>query len=403
MKLKKLTSKFVKNKTVLYRAPYDVGIKNGEIRDTSRIDATTPTLKFLLSQNCKIVIVTWVKRPKGKDKSLSTEPIAKVLSKNLKTKISFIDDCIGEKVESKIKSLKSKEILLLENTRFYKEDLTEDKSFARKLCKGCDVIVFDAFPQSHRKASSVTGILKVLPAVAGFYLENEVKELSKLIKNPKHPFTFIVGGAKISDKVMAIENLIKMCDYVLIGGGPSHIFLKAKSFDMAYSIMEDSYLDEKTGKKISSIDIAKKLLKNNEQKITLPHDFIIGNRQINPKSTKHLNLNEYKNIPAGWAALDIGPISAKAFENIILKSKTVFWAGPLGAFEDKRFMNGSSIIAKAMAENTKATTVACGGDTIDVLNELKLTKKLTHVSLAGGAALEFLAGKTLPALKLLVA
>ena len=235
MKLKTLESINLKEKTVLYRAPYDIGVKEVrgvlQVTDDLRIRATLPTLKYLLRQNCKIVILTYVKRPDGQVvEKLRTTPHAQALSGLLGQRVDKVDDCIGPVALEKIKNMRARDILMLENVRFYKEENEDNDEFAQKLCEGKDLIVFDGFPQAMREHSSTTGILRILPAVAGFYLRDEVNMLSGLLQNPKRPFTVIIGGAKISDKVDAVNNLLQIADKVLVGGAVANVFLKAQMF-----------------------------------------------------------------------------------------------------------------------------------------------------------------------------
>ena len=400
MKLKTLDSVNLQGKTILYRAPYDIDVKevNGalEVADDMRIRATLTTLQYLLKENCKIVILTYVGRPDGKVvPNLRTTPHAKRLSELLNYPVAKVDDCIGSAVDEKIAQMKPGDILMLENVRFYKEEMIDDDEFAKKLCLGKDYIVFDGFPQAHRIHASTTGIERHLPAVAGLYLQHEVEMLSALLENPQHPFTVIIGGAKISDKVDAVNNLLKIADKVLIAGAVANVFLKAQGYELGSSFIEDVFVDEKRRAKQDWILYAKEILEKYKNKIITPEDLIISDGI----SVRTVSIAS-ESVPDKWMALDIGSKSQKLFSDIILQSKTVFLAGPIGKFEDERFAKGSIAILDAMknlSQNGGETTIA-GGDTIDVARKYENLDDYSHISLAGGATLEFLAGKTLPAL-----
>ena len=397
MKLKTLESIDLKNKIVLYRAPYDIDVKevNGilELDDDMRIQATLPTLQYLLKQNCKIVILTYVGRPDGKVvEELRTTPHAARLGRLLDHPVSKVDDCIGLSVDEKVSSMHPGDILMLENVRFHPEEMTDDDEFAKKLCAGKDVIVFDGFPQAHRMHASTTGILRHLPAVSGLYLQHEVEMLSPLLENPKHPFTVIIGGAKISDKVEAISNLLKMADTIILGGAVANVFLKAQGKSLGDSFIEDVFVDEKKREKKDWVLYAKEILEKYEDKIVCPKDLVISDGF----STRIIDILS-EEVPDGWMSLDIGQKTQELFKGIIEKSAIVFLAGPMGKFESEKFAVGSKSILEAM-KNTKGESVIAGGDTIDVALKYSNLSDYSHVSLAGGATLEFLAGKELPAL-----
>lgn len=397
MKLKTLESVNLKEKTVLYRAPYDVDVKEVndflELVDDMRIKATLPTLQYLLKENCKIVILTYVGRPNGHVvEQLRTNPHTKRLSELLDYPVSKVDDCIGPEVDHKIANMRSGDILMLENVRFYKEEMVDDDEFAKKLCRGKDLIVFDGFPQAHRMHASTTGIERHLPAVAGLYLKQEVEMLSTLLENPPHPFTVIIGGAKISDKVGAVNNLLKIADKVLVSGAVGNVFLKAEGRGLGSSFIEDVFVDEKKRAKQDWIVYAKEILQKYKDKIIYPEDVVISDGV----STKIIDISK-DGVPEGWMALDIGSETQKLFLDIIQKSATVFLAGPMGKFEDAKFAEGSKSVLEAM-KNMKGETIIAGGDTISMARQYGNLDDYSHVSLAAGATLEFLAGKELPAL-----
>ena len=279
---------------------------------------------------------------------------------------------------------------MIENVRFHSEEMIDDDAFAKKLASGKDIIVFDGFPQAHREHASTTGIERHLPAVAGLYLQQEVEMLTNLLVNPERPFTVIIGGAKISDKVDAVNNLLEIADKILVGGAVANVFLKAQGKGLGSSFIEDVFVDEKRREKKDWVVYAKKILEKYKDKIICPEDVVISDGV----STKTITTEE---ISMGWKTLDIGPKTLKKFFDIISQSKTVFLAGPMGKFEDEKFSEGSRAILNAM-KNIKGETIIAGGDTISMVGQYGNLKDYSHVSLAAGATLEFLAGKTLPAL-----
>lgn len=350
----------IKNKKILLRVAYDIKPVKGKLQDLSRIQATLPTIKNLLKQNCTIFILTWVGRPQGVDKNLSTKLHAQSLSKLLNHKINHLSDCVGSQVGKAIKDCKPQEIYMLENVRFHKEESQNNENFAKELSQGYDLCVFDAFPQAHRDTPSTTGIQKYLKTTLGFNCKKEIKNLSKLLKQPQKPFTIIIGGAKIKDKLRVIKNLINKTDNILIGGAAANPLLQFNGLNIQDSLTEK----------------IKKPNWLNSSKIHLPSDYIIKNKKI----------------------LDIGTKTINEWKKIIKNSKTILWSGPLGLYEQKEFSTGTKKIAKAIT-NSKSESIIGGGDTIAAIKALSNIKKFKFISLAGGAMLEFLSGKTLPALK----
>ena len=387
----------VRGKTILYRAPYDIGVEEVDgklvVKDDLRIKGTLPTLRYLIEQNCKIVILTYVKRPDGQVvEKLRTTPHAKRLSELLGKPVDKADDCVGEKVEAKIAQMKPGELLMLENVRFYKEENEDDDEFAKQLAQGKDLIVFDGFPQAMRIHASTTGIERHLPAVAGLYLEGEVNMLGTLLENPSRPFTVIIGGAKISDKVDAVNNLLPLADKVLVGGAVANVFLKARGLELGKSFVEDVFVDSKRREKRDWVEYAKEILEKYKDKIVCPKDSVISDGT----DSKTIRLFS-EEIPRDWSALDIGPATVEYFGDIIKTSGTVFLAGPMGKFEEDKFGEGSRGIIAAFKE-AKGNTIIAGGDTIAMAQKYGDIRDFSHVSLAGGATLDFLAGKELPAL-----
>ncbi|MGD9129617.1 MAG: phosphoglycerate kinase [Candidatus Woesebacteria bacterium] len=415
LKLKILSPQDIQNKTVLLRADYNVPLKekNGKIiiSDDKRIQDSLETINFLLKSNAKIVIISHLGRPAGKaKKELSLKPIAKHLASLLKKSVKFIDDCIGDEVESQIKAAQNGEILLLENLRFYPEEKKNNQQFAKQLAKLADIYVNEAFSTSHRSHASFVAVTKYLPSYPGFVLKKEVEALSSLMTQPRRPFIIVIGGAKISDKVAAIEHLAKIADAVLVGGGVANNFLKAEGFDISKSYLQDAPADlKKQG--VDYVEIAEELIEDTKQerllkdnyiplpKIIYPTD-VLAARSVNSKKIVSIDLvddHPHKNL----MYLDIGKKTIRLFKELILQAQTIFWNGPMGVFENELFAKGTREIAKAIAKSS-ATTILGGGDTIAAIKKFKLEHRFDYVSAAGGSALEFLSGKMLPGIKPLI-
>jgi phosphoglycerate kinase len=372
-----------RNKTALVRVDFNVPIKNGKILDDKRIKAAIPTLKYLIKKRAKIVLMSHLGRPDGKfSEELILAPIGKRLEKLLGSKVMILKDCVGSVAESGIKKLKPGEIALLENLRFYKEEEADDYAFGKRLAKLGDLYVNDAFGVSHRANSSVHSITKFLPCCAGFLLQKEIDMLSKITQNLDKPFVAILGGAKVSDKIGVINSLLTKVDRLLIGGAMMFTFIKAQGLEIGKSKVEDDKLD-----------VARKLLAN--PKIVLPVDVAIANEASEKAKSKTVLV---QNIPKDMIGLDIGPDTVKYFGTIIKNSKTVFWNGPLGMFEIKKFSKGTNEIAKIISQ-TKAISVVGGGETAAAV--ARYSKKITYISTGGGASLEFVEGKKLPGIKAL--
>jgi len=407
MKLRTVEDADISGKTILYRAPYDIEVKevNGalEVYDDMRIRATLPTLEYLLKQNCKIVILTYVGRPDGiVVEKLRTTPHARKLEELLHHPVTKLDDCIGEEVERKIAAMQPGDIIMLENVRFYSEEMMDNDGFAQKLCNHKDFIVFDGFPQAHRKHASTTGILRHLPSAAGFYVLEEFTMLSNLLENPLHPFTIIIGGAKISDKVDAIRNLLPRVDTVIVGGAVANVFLRAQGRELGDSFIEDVFVDKVKRQKEDWVKTARGILDQAVslgKRVVTPTDAIV----FDGTTTKIIDITK-ESIPEGSGAFDIGPDSKRQFAQIISESKMVFVNGPMGKFEDEKFSHGSEALFTAIKSLDKNShkTILAGGDTIDAARLCSSVEDYSHVSLAGGATLEFLAGKELPALTFLM-
>ena len=370
----------VKQKKVIVRVDFNVPLDtHGRVVDDTRIRAALPTIKYLLKQKAAIILISHLGRPGGKVvEGLRMNSVAKRLQTLLKKKVVKLDECISPDVEDAAEKLKPGEIILLENVRFNPEEEANNPDFAGALASLGKVFVSDAFGTLHRSHASVVGIAKRLPSAAGFLVEKEVKQLSKLLKKPKKPFVAVLGGAKVSDKIEVIKNLLKKVDKLLIGGAMAYTLLKAQGHGIGNSKFEPGKLG-----------LAKKLLKLGKKKIVLPVDNVVA------KEPKQKSKVVGVDIPDGLVGLDIGPETAALFCSAVKKAKTVFWNGPLGMFEVKQLAKGTNIVAKCISK-VRGFTVVGGGDSVEAVKALKLEKKFSHVSTGGGAALEFLEGKKLP-------
>jgi phosphoglycerate kinase len=385
---KSITDIDVKGKRVLVRVDFNVPIKEGVVKDDTRIVAALPTIEYLLAQGAAVILFSHLGRPKDEpDPQFSMEPVAKYLQGLVKAPVHFVDDCIGPKAEAASKALKTGEILVLENTRFYKAESKNDLEMAKKFAELADIYVNDAFGSAHRAHASTEGVAQFLPAVAGFLMEKEIKYLGQAIANPARPFVAILGGAKISDKIGVIDNLLDKADAVLIGGGMANTFLKAKGLAMGDSLVEDEVLGT-----------AKDLMEKGGKKLHLPVDVVIASAFNNEAEQKVVPVGP---VPAGWRILDIGPQTVKDYADVIAKSGTVVWNGPMGVFEMANFAKGTYGVAQAVADS-KAVSVIGGGDSVAAINQSGLADKVTHISTGGGASLEMLEGKVLPGLAALL-
>ncbi len=382
----------LKGKKVFVRCDFNVPMdENQNITDNARIVGALPTIKYLLEQNCKIILASHLGRPKGEFKpEFSLAPVAKELSKLLGQEVIMAKDVIGEDAETKAANLKEGEILLLENVRFHKEETDNDPEFCKKLASMAEVYVNDAFGTAHRAHASTTGIASYLPAVSGFLIEKELQFLGNAVNNPERPFVAILGGAKVSDKIGVIDSLLEKVDTLMIGGGMAYTFFKAQGYEVGNSICE-----------MDKLDLAKEAMEKAEQKgvkLMLPVDTKVG-KEFKPDTES--KIVSYTEIPADWEGFDIGPETIKMFEDELRKAKTVVWNGPLGLFEFDQFAIGTNAIAKVLSE-IDATTIIGGGDSAAAVKKAGLEDKMTHISTGGGASLEFLEGKKLPGIEALM-
>lgn len=371
----------VKNKRVLTRVDFNVPIKDGKVTDDTRLVASLPTIRYLVEQGAKVILMSHLGRPKGKEEKSSLRPVAARLEQLLGKPVKFAPDTIGPEVKQIVDQMKPGDVVLLENVRFYPEEEKNDPEFAKKLASLGDVYVNDAFGSAHRAHSSTEGVAKYLPAVSGFLMEKELNYLGQALANPAHPFVAILGGAKVSDKIKVIENLLPKVDSLLIGGGMANTFLAAKGVNVGESLVENDKLD-----------VAKSLLQKGGSKIVLPVDVVVADKFDANAQSKAVPAEQ---VPAGWRILDVGPKTVQAFEKILSTAKTVVWNGPLGVFEMPPFAKGTIEIAKGLA-NSNATTIIGGGDSAAAVEQAGVADKVTHISTGGGASLEFLEGRTLP-------
>jgi len=381
--------KDLEGKKVLLRVDYNVPMKDGKVTDTERIVASLETIHYLVRQGAIVIICSHLGRPTTEhDADLSLAPVAEELEKLNKQIVHFVKDCVGSDRDNAVAAATKGEIILLENLRFHKEEEDCDSLFAQRLARGCDYYVNDAFSASHRAHASIVGVTEYLPSYAGFLLEREVDNLSKLLVDPRKPFVFISGGAKISDKVQVLENLVEKVDVMLIGGGMANTFLCSQRMEVGCSLYEEDFV--KTARDISLAAQAKGV------KIVLPQDVVVTKAIVEHSRGNVVPVTEVEDMDI---IADIGPDTIATFEKEIKKAGTIFWNGPVGVAEFPAFAKGTLAIGKAVAES-EAFSVIGGGDTIAALST-SLKDKYSFVSMAGGASMEFLEGEELPGIKVL--
>ncbi len=378
----------VEGKRVFVRCDFNVPLdENGKITDENRIQGALPTIKYLLDHGAKVVLASHLGRPKnGPEAKFSLKPVAERLNELLGGKVTMANDVIGEDAQAKVAALKNGEAVLLENVRFHKEEEKNDPEFAKKLASFADIFVNDAFGTAHRAHASTEGISHfVKTSVAGFLIEKELEVMGGALSDPKRPFVAILGGAKVSDKIGVINNLIEKVDKLVIGGAMAYTFIVAKGGKVGMSKLE-----------ADKVDLAKELLEKAKTKgveLYLPVDTVIAQEF---KADAESKVCETMAIPDGWEGLDIGPKTAELFAGVIKTAKTVIWNGPMGVFEFPKFAVGTKAVAQALADNPEAITIIGGGDSAAAIEQLGYADKVTHISTGGGASLEFLEGKVLP-------
>ena len=383
----------LQGKKVFVRCDFNVPLdENGNITDNRRIVAALPTIKYLLDQNCKIILASHLGRPKGEvNPKFSLKPVANELSKLLGKEVKLAEDVVGPSAKELTSNVKEGEIVLLENVRFDAREEKNDESLSKEFASMAEVFVNDAFGTAHRAHSSTAGIAEFLPAVSGFLIEKELEFLGSALENPQRPFVAILGGVKVSDKIGVIEALLEKVDKLIIGGGMAYTFLKSMGYSVGKSVCE-----------IDKLDLAKELMEKAKQKnvkLVLPIDNVIA-KEIAPDTEN--KVIDSDNIPDEWEGLDIGPKTVELFKEELKDAKTIIWNGPVGFSEYEIFANGTRSIAQALAEKEDAVTIIGGGDSAAAIEKMGLSDKMTHISTGGGASLEFLEGKKLPGIECLL-
>ena len=375
----------VSGKKVLARCDFNVPLKDGVITNDKRIVAALPTIKYLLDHNAKLILCSHLGRPKGEFKpEFTLAPVAARLSELLGKDVIMAKDVIGEDAKAKAAALKEGEVLLLENVRYHKEETKNDPEFAKELASLAEIYVNDAFGAAHRAHASTEGVSHYLPAVCGYLMQKEIAFIGGTLEDPKRPFVAILGGAKVSDKIGVITNLLDKVDTLIVGGGMAYTFMKAKGYNIGTSICEDE-----------KVDLAKEIMAKAEAKgvkFYIPVDNRIADKFAEDAAYKDIDSDS---IPDGWMGMDIGPKSIELFCNAVKDAKTVIWNGPMGVFEFPNFANGTLAVAKAVADSD-AISVIGGGDSVAAVTKLGFADKMSHISTGGGASLEYMEGKVLP-------
>nr|WP_304216194.1 phosphoglycerate kinase [Fredinandcohnia onubensis] len=381
----------VKGKRVFCRVDFNVPMQDGQVTDETRIRAALPTIEHLRKEGAKVILASHLGRPKGKAvDELRLDPVAKRLGEHLGIEVRKTNEAYGPEVEQTISEMNEGDVLLLENVRFYPGEEKNDPELAKQFAALADVYVNDAFGAAHRAHASTAGIAEHLPAVAGFLMEKEIEVLGKALSNPERPFTAIIGGAKVKDKIGVIENLLEKVDNLIIGGGLAYTFVKAQGHEIGKSLLEED-----------KIDLATQFMNKAKEKgvnFYMPVDVKVADDFSNDANTKIVPIEE---IPSDWEALDIGPKTAELYRDVILNSKLVIWNGPMGVFELDAFANGTKAVGQALADATDTYSIIGGGDSAAAVEKFGLADKMSHISTGGGASLEFMEGKELPGVVLL--
>lgn len=375
----------VKGKRVFVRVDFNVPMADGAITDETRIRAAIPTIEYLVEQGAKVILASHLGRPKGEVKEdMRLTAVGVRLAELMGKPVTKLDESIGQEVENAVGNMQNGDIILLENVRFHAGEEKNDPTLAEQFAKLADVYVNDAFGAAHRAHASTEGIAKYVPAVSGFLMQKELDVLGKALSNPEHPFTAIIGGAKVKDKIGVIESLLEKVDHLIIGGGLSFTFIKAQGYDIGKSLLEED-----------KIDLAKSFIEKAKAKgvqLHMPIDAVVANEFSKDAETQIVDVDA---IPADWMGLDIGPKTAANYAEVIKNSKLIIWNGPMGVFEMDKFANGTKTVADAMAA-TAGYTVIGGGDSAAAVEKFEVADKMDHISTGGGASLELMEGKELP-------